>query len=80
MQAWLQKRLQKKKWAIKERPTCKKTYHAVYYYTAADADEVSFKDGDAIVNIQAVDEGWMDGTVQRTGKTSMLPANYVEAV
>ncbi|XP_039183827.1 nebulin isoform X40 [Crotalus tigris] len=60
--------------------TAGKTYRAVYDYTAADADEVSFKDGDAIVNVQAVDEGWMYGTVQRTGKTGMLPANYVEAV
>ncbi|XP_075789481.1 nebulin isoform X4 [Pelodiscus sinensis] len=57
-----------------------KTYRAMYDYMAADADEVSFKDGDAIVNVQAIDEGWMYGTVQRTGKTGMLPANYVEAV
>uniref|UniRef100_A0A8C3M2I4 Nebulin n=1 Tax=Chrysolophus pictus TaxID=9089 RepID=A0A8C3M2I4_CHRPC len=57
-----------------------KTYRAMYDYTAADADEVSFKDGDTIVNVQAIDEGWMYGTVQRTGKTGMLPANYVEAV
>ena len=57
-----------------------KTYRAMYDYMAADADEVSFKDGDTIVNVQAIDEGWMYGTVQRTGKTGMLPANYVEAV
>ncbi|XP_074767044.1 nebulin [Athene noctua] len=60
--------------------TAGKTYQAMYDYTAADADEVSFKDGDTIVNVQAIDEGWMFGTVQRTGKTGMLPANYVEAV
>ncbi|XP_051479453.1 nebulin isoform X50 [Apus apus] len=60
--------------------TAGKTYRAMYDYTAADADEVSFKDGDTIVNVQAIDEGWMYGTVQRTGKTGMLPANYVEAV
>ncbi|NWV16155.1 LASP1 protein, partial [Origma solitaria] len=57
-----------------------KTFRAMYDYTAADADEVSFKDGDTIVNVQAIDEGWMYGTVQRTGKTGMLPANYVEAI
>uniref|UniRef100_A0ABM5F1R1 Nebulin isoform X3 n=1 Tax=Pogona vitticeps TaxID=103695 RepID=A0ABM5F1R1_9SAUR len=57
-----------------------KTYRAMYDYTAADADEVSFKDGDTIVNVQGIDEGWMYGTVQRTGKTGMLPANYVEAM
>ncbi|KAE8299722.1 Nebulin [Larimichthys crocea] len=60
--------------------TTGKTVRAMYDYTAADNDEVSFKDGDVIVNVQAIDEGWMYGTVQRTGKTGMLPANYVEAV
>ncbi|KAL8183304.1 UNVERIFIED_CONTAM: hypothetical protein K2H54_035364 [Gekko kuhli] len=60
--------------------TAGKTYRAMYDYMAADADEVSFKDGDTIMNVQAIDEGWMYGTVQRTGKTGMLPANYVEAV
>ncbi|XP_063198323.1 nebulin isoform X14 [Chroicocephalus ridibundus] len=60
--------------------TAGKTYRAMYDYMAADADEVSFKDGDTIVNVQAIDEGWMYGTVQRTGKTGMLPTNYVEAV
>uniref|UniRef100_A0A8C6SGU5 SH3 domain-containing protein n=1 Tax=Neogobius melanostomus TaxID=47308 RepID=A0A8C6SGU5_9GOBI len=57
-----------------------KTVRAMYDYSAADNHEVSFKDGDVIVNVQAIDEGWMYGTVQRTGKTGMLPANYVEAV
>ncbi|XP_067869701.1 nebulette isoform X4 [Heterodontus francisci] len=57
-----------------------RTYRAMYDYTAADEDEVSFKDGDYIINVQAIDEGWMYGTVQRTGKTGMLPANYVESL
>lgn len=57
-----------------------KTVRAMYDYGAADTDEVSFRDGDVIVNVQSIDEGWMYGTVQRTGKTGMLPANYVEAV
>ncbi|KAM8857265.1 nebulin isoform 36-T38 [Synchiropus picturatus] len=60
--------------------TTGKTVRAMYDYSAADNDEVSFKDGDVIVNVQSIDEGWMYGTVQRTGKTGMLPANYVEAV
>uniref|UniRef100_UPI00398EB37E nebulette isoform X10 n=1 Tax=Pristiophorus japonicus TaxID=55135 RepID=UPI00398EB37E len=59
-------------------PINMRTYRAMYDYTAADEDEVSFKDGDYIINVQAIDEGWMYGTVQRTGKTGMLPANYVE--
>ncbi|XP_050975989.1 nebulin isoform X29 [Labeo rohita] len=60
--------------------TTGKTVRAMYDYAAADNDEVSFKDGDVIVNVQSIDEGWMYGTVQRTGKTGMLPANYVEAI
>ncbi|XP_027878910.1 nebulin isoform X28 [Xiphophorus couchianus] len=60
--------------------TTGKTVRAMYDYMAADSDEVSFKDSDVIVNVQSIDEGWMYGTVQRTGKTGMLPANYVEAI
>ncbi|XP_064419871.1 nebulin isoform X6 [Latimeria chalumnae] len=60
--------------------TTGKTFRAMYDYTGADDDEVSFKDGDTIMNVQSIDEGWMYGTVQRTGQTGMLPANYVEAI
>ncbi|MFH4974462.1 hypothetical protein AB6A40_001171 [Gnathostoma spinigerum] len=56
------------------------TVKAIYDYTAADRDEVSFVEGDIIVNCQKVDEGWMTGTVQRTRQWGMLPANYVERV
>ncbi|VBB30462.1 unnamed protein product [Acanthocheilonema viteae] len=53
---------------------------ALYDYTAADKDEVTFVEGDIIVNCQKVDEGWLTGTVQRTLQWGMLPANYVEKV
>uniref|UniRef100_A0A3B4WY24 Nebulette n=1 Tax=Seriola lalandi dorsalis TaxID=1841481 RepID=A0A3B4WY24_SERLL len=56
-----------------------RVYRALYDYAAQDHDEVSFRDGDVIVNAQPIDEGWMYGTVQRTGKSGMLPANYVES-
>uniref|UniRef100_A0A4W4FNN9 LIM zinc-binding domain-containing protein n=1 Tax=Electrophorus electricus TaxID=8005 RepID=A0A4W4FNN9_ELEEL len=55
-------------------------YRALYDYTAQDRDEVSFRDGDVIHNVQPIDEGWMYGTVQRTGRSGMLPANYVEGI
>jgi len=42
--------------------------------------QISFKEGDVIINCQPVDKGWMTGTVQRTGQWGMLPANYVERV
>lgn len=50
----------------------------MYDYTAQDDDEVSFMDGDEIVNAQRIDDGWMFGTVKRTGQIGMLPSNYVE--
>uniref|UniRef100_A0A3B1J7H1 SH3 domain-containing protein n=1 Tax=Astyanax mexicanus TaxID=7994 RepID=A0A3B1J7H1_ASTMX len=57
-----------------------RVYRALYDYTAQDHDEVSFQDGDVIISLQPVDEGWMYGTVQRTGQAGMLPANYVECL
>ena len=53
-------------------------YIAVYDYTAADDDEVSFQEGDVITNCEIIDDRWMTGTVERTGETGMLPSNYVE--
>ncbi|XP_027033423.1 LIM and SH3 domain protein 1-like [Tachysurus fulvidraco] len=61
-------------------PSGGKRYRAIYDYAAADEDEVSFADGDVIVDVQQIDEGWMFGRVERTGKQGMLPANYVEAI
>ncbi|CAH1775858.1 unnamed protein product [Owenia fusiformis] len=55
-------------------------YKAVYDYTAADDDEVSFNEDDIIINSEAIDEGWMTGTVERTGQHGMLPSNYVELI
>ncbi|XP_048867071.1 nebulette [Brienomyrus brachyistius] len=57
-----------------------RTYRAIYDYTAQDHDEVSFRDGDVIVGVQPIDEGWVFGTVQRTGRSGMLPANYIEGL
>merc|ERR1719505_229031 len=55
-------------------------YEAIYDYTAADDDEVSFVEGDIVLNAEIIDEGWMTGTIERTGQTGMLPSNYVEQV
>lgn len=60
--------------------TSTRVYRALYDYAAQDHDEVSFRDGDVIINAQPIDEGWMFGTVQRTGKSGMLPANYVQCL
>ncbi|XP_072522761.1 LIM and SH3 domain protein 1-like [Salminus brasiliensis] len=61
-------------------PSGGKRYKAIYDYVAADEDEVSFADGDVILDVQQIDEGWMFGRVERTGKQGMLPSNYVEAI
>ncbi|XP_061178119.1 LIM zinc-binding domain-containing Nebulette-like isoform X2 [Saccostrea echinata] len=53
---------------------------ALYDYTSADVDEVSFQEDDLIIQCQPIDEGWMEGTVKRTGQRGMLPSNYVEPV
>lgn len=60
-------------------PSSVKRYRAIYDYSAADDDEVSFMEGDVIVDVQQIDEGWMYGRVERTGQSGMLPANYVES-
>uniref|UniRef100_A0A8C6UPJ5 LIM and SH3 domain protein 1 n=1 Tax=Neogobius melanostomus TaxID=47308 RepID=A0A8C6UPJ5_9GOBI len=61
-------------------PSSVKRYRAIYDYAAADDDEVSFMDGDVILDVQQIDEGWMFGRVERTGMSGMLPANYVESI
>lgn len=55
-----------------------RVYRAMYDYEAQDDDEVSFMDGDLIINVSSIDGGWMTGEVQRTGQVGMLPANYVQ--
>eukprot|EP01137_Pigoraptor_chileana_P009230 Opistho-2@57171 len=55
-------------------------YVANYSYDKADPDEVSFVEGDVIINGEIIDEGWMRGTVERTGESGMLPSNYVALV
>ena len=99
-------------------PTSGPRYVAIYDYTAADDDEVSFMEGqqytvrgpmgadflfrgftslyilatdyfsifislsvcagDVMIEVQVIDDGWMEARVQRTGQFGMLPSNYVE--
>ncbi|XP_041823965.1 NACHT, LRR and PYD domains-containing protein 14-like isoform X1 [Melanotaenia boesemani] len=56
-------------------------YGALYDFKAREEDEVSFtKDDIIIINSKPRSDGWMTGTVQRTGKSGFLPSNYVECV
>jgi hypothetical protein len=52
----------------------------VYSYEAQDEDEVGFEEGDLILDAEFVAEGWMTGTVKKTGRRGMMPSNYVEAI
>ena len=51
---------------------------AVYDYQAAEDDEVSFSEGDRIIDAEIIDDGWMIATNSRTGSRGLLPSNYVE--
>lgn len=51
----------------------------MYNYDANDTDEASIVENDRIVNCEVVDEGWIMGTVERTGQKGLIPKNYVEA-
>ncbi|TMS22623.1 LIM and SH3 domain protein 1 [Larimichthys crocea] len=57
-----------------------KRFQAIYSYMAAEADEVSLQEGDLILDVEPVDDGWMFGFNQRTGQRGLLPANYVRPV
>jgi hypothetical protein len=56
------------------------TFCATFDYEASEIDEVSLITGDFIFNCEPLEEGWMKGTVQRTGKTGMLPSNFVTPI
>ncbi|CAN0243329.1 unnamed protein product [Lampetra planeri] len=49
---------------------------ALYDYQAAGDDEISFDPGEAITDIEMVDEGWWRGSCR--GLHGLFPANYVE--
>ncbi|XP_047464739.1 LIM zinc-binding domain-containing Nebulette-like isoform X1 [Mugil cephalus] len=61
-------------------PSAGRRYQAIYSYMAAEADEVSLREGDLILDVEPIDEGWMFGCNQRTMQRGMLPANYVRPV
>ncbi|KAF2983577.1 hypothetical protein EK904_005770, partial [Melospiza melodia maxima] len=44
--------------AHSSRAATRRTYRAMYDYSAQDEDEVSFRDGDYIINVQPIDDGW----------------------
>lgn len=68
----------KKKPKAKSKPKAvTNAWFALYDYTAADETEVSFAEGDMIINVAESESGWKSGTVASTGQTGMMPANYI---
>ncbi|KAG4076907.1 hypothetical protein HA402_015894 [Bradysia odoriphaga] len=55
-----------------------RVFRALYDHEAQDSDETSFTEGELIFEIQPIDDGWMLGLVESTGKTGMVPVNYLE--
>ncbi|KFP12612.1 SH3 domain-containing protein 19 [Egretta garzetta] len=49
---------------------------ALYDFHGENEDELSFKAGDTITELQAVDEDWMSGEIQ--GKSGIFPKNFVQ--
>ena len=46
----------------------------MYDYEAGDGNEVSFAEGDKIVEISYPSEDWWMGTVESTGESGLFPA------
>ncbi|CAF2502488.1 unnamed protein product [Rotaria sp. Silwood2] len=53
---------------------------ALYSYNAAESDEISFNEGDILVQCENIDAGWMLGRNPKTGQQGLLPSNYVEII
>ena len=55
----------------------KSVYIAQYSYVVQEDAEVDFSTDDRIIDPELIDEGWMIGTVEKTGKRGLLPSNCV---
>jgi len=49
---------------------------ALYDYEAQEENEISFKEGDIITNLNFVTDDWWEGVVD--GKCGLFPGNYVQ--
>ncbi|XP_065453883.1 SH3 domain-containing protein 19 isoform X12 [Chrysemys picta bellii] len=60
-------------------PGCRKgKAKALYDFQGENEDELSFKAGDMITELEPVDEDWMSGEVQ--GKSGIFPKNFVQVL
>lgn len=51
---------------------------AEYDYVKDEDNEISFDEGDLIVEIDFVDEDWWSGKHKKTGSVGLFPSNYVK--
>lgn len=58
--------------------TTKKSMKAVFDCSADEPGELSFKEGDILVDVEeSGEEGWYTGRIQNTSETGLFPYNYV---
>jgi hypothetical protein len=57
--------------------TAQEVWVALYDYSAKDTDEVSFTQGDLLVDVVPGSDGWMSGVVVRSSATGLFPASYI---
>lgn len=50
---------------------------AEYDYEAGEDNELTFEEGDKIINIDFVDDDWWLGELEKTGEKGLFPSNYV---
>ncbi|KAI8642373.1 hypothetical protein BD408DRAFT_416683 [Parasitella parasitica] len=61
--------------------TTKKSMKAVFDCSADEAGELSFREGDILVDVEeSGEEGWYTGRIQNTSETGLFPYNYVVQV
>ncbi|KAJ2720817.1 actin binding protein [Coemansia sp. Benny D115] len=53
---------------------------AVYDYEAEAEDELAFKDGEIIYNVEQLDPGWWAGESEDGTRQGVFPANFVEMI
>ncbi|KAK6464219.1 hypothetical protein DFJ63DRAFT_62424 [Scheffersomyces coipomensis] len=61
-----------------EPKSSKPTAVAEYDYERDEDNEIEFKEGDLIVEIEFIDEDWWSGKHSTSGESGLFPANYVK--
>eukprot|EP01137_Pigoraptor_chileana_P023073 Opistho-2@88791 len=60
--------------------TQRRTYRALYPFTASDATELSCSTGDIFTEVSPPQSEWLQLRCERTGREGLLPGNYLEQI